>query len=63
MSKWLPALIGASVLVIQIDPDSGDTYSGINYGERFRGILAGRGELPAAGCIDSPPQTAKSRSW
>jgi type 1 glutamine amidotransferase len=28
----------------QADIDSGDTYSGINYGERFRGILARRGE-------------------
>jgi len=28
----------------QADIDSGDTYSGINYGERFRGILAGRGQ-------------------
>lgn len=27
----------------QADIDSGDTYSGINYGERFRGILANRG--------------------
>lgn len=28
----------------QADIDSGDTYSGINYGERFRGILANRGQ-------------------
>jgi len=28
----------------QADIDSGDTYSGINYGERYRGILAGRGQ-------------------
>lgn len=28
----------------QADIDSGPTYSGINYGERFRGILAGRGQ-------------------
>jgi type 1 glutamine amidotransferase len=28
----------------QADIDSGDTYSGINYGEQFRGILAGRGQ-------------------
>jgi type 1 glutamine amidotransferase len=28
----------------QADIDSGDTYSGINYGERFRNILANRGQ-------------------
>jgi type 1 glutamine amidotransferase len=28
----------------QADIDSGDTFSGINYGERFRGILANRGQ-------------------
>lgn len=28
----------------QADFEAGDTYSGILYGERFRGILAGRGE-------------------
>ncbi|MCC7421284.1 MAG: DUF1080 domain-containing protein [Planctomycetaceae bacterium] len=28
----------------QADFESGDTYSGINYGERFRGILAQRGQ-------------------
>lgn len=28
----------------QADIDSGDTFSGINYGERFGGILAGRGQ-------------------
>ncbi|MBI1344897.1 DUF1080 domain-containing protein [bacterium] len=28
----------------QADFESGDTYSGINYGERFRGILANRGQ-------------------
>ena len=28
----------------QADIDSGDRYSGINYGERFRGILADRGQ-------------------
>ncbi len=28
----------------QADFEAGDTYSGINYGERFRGILAGRGQ-------------------
>jgi putative membrane-bound dehydrogenase-like protein len=28
----------------QADFEAGETYSGINYGERFRGILAGRGQ-------------------
>lgn len=36
-SKWV---IGG----YQADFEAGDTYSGINYGERFRGILANRGQ-------------------
>lgn len=36
-SKWV---VGG----YQADIDSGDTFSGINYGEKFRGILAGRGQ-------------------
>lgn len=31
----------------QGDFEAGETYSGINYGERFRGILAGRGQMTA----------------
>ena len=38
----------------QADIDSGDTYSGICYGERFRGILANRGEKTVVG-DDSKP--------
>ncbi|MBM4003491.1 MAG: DUF1080 domain-containing protein [Planctomycetes bacterium] len=39
----------------QADIDSGDTYSGICYGERFRGILANRGEKTIVG-DDSKPK-------
>lgn len=36
----------------QADIDSGDRYSGINYGERFRGILADRGQKTAVKRVD-----------
>ncbi|HLQ44176.1 MAG TPA: family 16 glycoside hydrolase, partial [Planctomycetaceae bacterium] len=38
----------------QADFEAGDTYSGINYGERFRGILAGRGEKTVIGPDHKP---------
>jgi hypothetical protein len=40
----------------QADCEAGDTYSGIVYGERFRGILANRGERTEIGA-DSKPKT------
>lgn len=38
----------------QADIDSGDTFSGINYGERFRGILANRGQRTEIGDDHKP---------
>ena len=38
----------------QADFEAGDTYSGINYGERFRGILANRGEKTVIGDDHKP---------
>jgi putative membrane-bound dehydrogenase-like protein len=38
----------------QADMESGDTYSGILYGERFRGILAPRGKLTVIGDDHKP---------
>ncbi len=42
----------------QADFEAGDTYSGINYGERFRGILAGRGEKTVIG-VDHKPKVVE----
>lgn len=38
----------------QADFEAGDTYSGINYGERFRGILALRGQKTVIGADHKP---------
>lgn len=38
----------------QADFEAGDNYSGINYGERFRGILANRGEKTVIGDDHKP---------
>ncbi len=38
----------------QADFEAGDTYSGINYGERFRGILANRGQETVIGNDHKP---------
>lgn len=38
----------------QADFEAGDTYSGINYGERFRGILALRGQKTVVGSDHKP---------
>jgi hypothetical protein len=43
----------------QADIDSGDTYSGILYGERFRGILCGRGQITTVGANGKPTITGK----
>ncbi len=43
----------------QADFEAGDTYSGINYGERFRGILAGRGEKTVIGTDHKPKVVEK----
>ncbi len=43
----------------QADFEAGDTYSGINYGERFRGILAGRGEKTVIGPDHKPKVVEK----
>ncbi|MFM7845010.1 MAG: PVC-type heme-binding CxxCH protein, partial [Planctomycetota bacterium] len=43
----------------QADIDSGPTYSGINYGERFRGILAGRGQKTVIGDDHKPKEVGK----
>ena len=43
----------------QADFEAGDTYSGINYGERFRGILAGRGEKTVIGADHKPKVVEK----
>ena len=43
----------------QADIDSGPTYSGINYGERFRGILAGRGQKTVVGDDHKPKEVGK----
>lgn len=43
----------------QADFEAGDTYSGINYGERFRGILAGRGERTVIGPDHKPKVVEK----
>jgi putative membrane-bound dehydrogenase-like protein len=43
----------------QADIDSGDTYSGILYGERFRGILCGRGQITTIGENGKPTITGK----
>ncbi len=43
----------------QADFEAGDTYSGINYGERFRGILAGRGEKTVIGNDHKPKVVEK----
>jgi type 1 glutamine amidotransferase len=42
----------------QADFEAGDTYSGINYGERFRGILALRGQETVIG-DDHKPKTVR----
>ena len=42
----------------QADFEAGDTYSGINYGERFRGILAERGQETVIG-DDHKPKVVK----
>ena len=51
-SKWV---IGG----YQADFEAGDTYSGINYGERFRGILALRGEKTVIGDDHKPKVVEK----
>ncbi|MEZ6046061.1 MAG: DUF1080 domain-containing protein [Planctomycetaceae bacterium] len=43
----------------QADMEAGDTYSGINYGERFRGILALRGEKTVIGEDHKPTVVEK----
>ncbi len=43
----------------QADFEAGDTYSGINYGERFRGILALRGEKTVIGADHKPKVVEK----
>ncbi len=43
----------------QADFEAGETYSGINYGERFRGILAGRGEKTVIGADHKPKVVEK----
>ena len=43
----------------QADFEAGDTYSGINYGERFRGILALRGEKTVIGDDHKPKVVEK----
>ena len=43
----------------QGDFEAGDTYSGINYGERFRGILALRGEKTVIGSNHKPTVVEK----
>ena len=43
----------------QADFEAGETYSGINYGERFRGILAGRGEKTVVGTDHKPKVVEK----
>lgn len=43
----------------QADFEAGETYSGINYGERFRGILAGRGEKTVIGTDHKPKVVEK----
>jgi len=43
----------------QADIDSGDTFSGINYGERFRGILANRGQKTVIGDDHKPKVIAQ----
>ena len=43
----------------QADLEAGDTYSGINYGENFRGILAQRGEKTVIGDDHKPKVVEK----
>ena len=43
----------------QADFEAGDTFSGINYGERFRGILALRGEKTVIGADHKPKVVEK----
>lgn len=43
----------------QADFEAGDSYSGINYGERFRGILANRGEKTVIGDDHKPKVVEK----
>ncbi|WP_029247284.1 DUF1080 domain-containing protein [Schlesneria paludicola] len=43
----------------QADMEAGDNYSGINYGERFRGILALRGQKTVIGDDHKPKEVEK----
>ena len=46
----------------QADFEAGNTFSGILYGERFRGILAQRGQKPSSKTMASPRSSALSET-